>query len=341
MQTNRHSWTLAWSHGKATVLSLGAMLGPVDFVLDAASSTLQQRTVQPFSSFAWGAVCHPQTHEPISPLLAYGRGEWPCLPFGQAGAAADLGWEHPTHGLPAHSHWQRVDAGTQAHAITLVFDCPEPSPIARVERRIQGVPGRAQLHCSLSVAVRRACRLPLGLHPVLRMPVSVGQSQLLPGRFAFACSAPVALQAGRDRLLAGQRVSDLRQLKDVHAEPFGPLCFPLPKPTESLLQLCGCDGHMAVAYPQDKYQFELAWDASQLPSCLIWMSNAGRTQWPWNGAHYGLGIEPICSYFDLGVQASTATNPIEQSGIATALQFDPRQPWLTHYRMGVLPLRDA
>ncbi len=43
------------------------------------------------------------------------------------------------------------------------------------------------------------------------------------------------------------------------------------------------------------------------PSCLLWLSNRGRTAYPWNGRHLAIGIEPVCAPFDLGVQH--ANNP--------------------------------
>lgn len=111
--------------------------------------------------------------------------------------------------------------------------------------------------------------------------------------------------------------------------------LPLAQHTESLVQLCGSDGRMTVSNLDEGYAFALAWDAKVLPSCLLWISNGGRQAWPWSGRHFALGVEPVCSYFDWGVDAGTGPNPVSARGVATCVTLDPAQPLELAYRMTV------
>lgn len=68
---------------------------------------------------------------------------------------------------------------------------------------------------------------------------------------------------------------------------------------------------------------------------LLWMSNRGRRFAPWNGRHLALGMEPICSAFDLGPQVSAADNPISRAGTPTARRFTAGESFGTTYRIEV------
>lgn len=58
---------------------------------------------------------------------------------------------------------------------------------------------------------------------------------------------------------------------------------------------------------------------------------------PWNGRHLALGLEPICSAFDLGQQVSAAENPISKRGVPTARSFRAGEQFVTRYRIEVEP----
>ena len=57
------------------------------------------------------------------------------------------------------------------------------------------------------------------------------------------------------------------------------------------------------------------------PSTLLWVSNGGRTQVPWQGRHVGrLGIEDVCSYFHRGLVESRK-DLLSHLGIPTTREF--------------------
>ena len=55
--------------------------------------------------------------------------------------------------------------------ITLTCDYPETHPIRRLTRIITADPAAPALDITLTVEARRPCRLPIGLHPTLRLPL--------------------------------------------------------------------------------------------------------------------------------------------------------------------------
>ena len=106
----------------------------------------------------------------------------------------------------------------------------------------------------------------------------------------------------------------------------------------SLVQLCGVSSDFVLRYPADGFQVRLSWNSVHFPSVLLWISNRGRNYAPWNSRHVALGIEPVCSAFDLGPAVSTAPNPIRDAGVATAMDFTPDRIFTTIYRIAVEPL---
>ena len=110
---------------------------------------------------------------------------------------------------------------------------------------------------------------------------------------------------------------------------------PLSRSTEDLLQVIGPSGEASLWNTAEGYRVRLEWNAEHFPSALLWFSNRGRQMAPWNGRHLALGVEPICSAFDLGQQISAADNPISARGVPTARQFHGGERFVTHYRISV------
>lgn len=335
MNLNSSTWTLQWSHGVAQVQALGGMLGPVDFKLS------EKQTVQPFAIFPWADEVRPANEQALTGLLARGRGEWPCVPFGVPPEDPHSTWKHPIHGDAANGLWRRTDDAQQAGFIKLEFIYPQNSPISHVERELTAVDGEPLINCKLTVHANADCRLPIGLHPVLRLPHQPGMLRLLPGHYQFARSYPGEVEPHGDLVDAQRYIHDLAITPKRGGGHINLLKLPMPEQTESLIQLCGCDGRMSVANLVENYCFQLQWDAQQLPSCLLWFSNAGRAAWPWMNRHYALGIEPVCAYFDQGIEASLQVNDISDRGIPTNLLIKKSKPWTIQYSMRVTELPHA
>jgi hypothetical protein len=175
--------------------------------------------------------------------------------------------------------------------------------------------------------------LPIGLHPVFRLPFETGAATL------ELCS----LDEGRTYLHDVEPGAELLARNKFFSELSGVMVrvggvvdasrLPLATDAEELLQIEGLDGTAALANHADGYRVKLSWQKEYFPSLLLCYSNRGRKAAPWNGRHVAIGIEPICSPFGLSLATALADNPIAQSGIATALEFSAEKPFVSRYRI--------
>lgn len=327
--------TLSWAHGRLEVQSLGAMVGPILFRLPDG------RQAQPMQVAPWadepGAADLPG-------ILRRLRGEWPCVPFGADAprelprdwAADGVTFEGATvpHGHASNVDWRFVDTTPGALVMTCAY--PETHPIRALSRSVRPDPNAAALDIILTVEARRPCRLPFGLHPTFRLPPA-DIVELVPPAFRQGRVFPLPVDAS-SLLLPDSVFSSLDAVLTRAGAPLSLSHLPLESRNEELVQLCGVSSDFVLRYPAEGFKVRLGWNTDDLPSVLLWISNRGRTQLPWNGRHLAVGIEPVCSAFDLGPAVSTGSNPIATAGVATAMDFVPDRPFSTSYRIAVEPL---
>ena len=329
---------LGWEHGSLVVQRLGAMLAPVTFLLPGG------RQVVPFQVAPWAG---DDGADALPGILRRLRGEWPCVPFGYTVPAdgfpadwsacfapADPGEE--IHGASSNRDWRWEDCSPEV--LRLSLDYPEDSPVRRVERTVTPDPKAPAIDVELRVEVRRDCRLPIGLHPTLRLPVAGDRAWLELGRFAHGRTYPTVFEPAAPLFAENARFSSLAAVPARDGRSIDATRLPLADETDELRQLNGIDGTAALANEAEGYRFRLTWQREHFPSLLLWLSNRGRKMFPWNGRHVAVGIEPICSPFGLGPGTALADNPIARSGTPTALAFRAGQPFVTRYRIAAEPL---
>ncbi|MDP3262011.1 MAG: hypothetical protein Q8M59_03525 [Tabrizicola sp.] len=328
--TTRHA--IAWAHGMASVQALGGMLGPVTFLLPDG------RQVSPLHVAPWFSEPTRSTHPPILQDL---RGEWPCVPFGTdvprtlpqywSATGETFDGANIPHGHSSNTEWAFTNIAPDR--VELTCDYPATHPIRRLTRTIAADPNAAAVDITLTVQARRPCRLPIGLHPTLRLPTT-GQARLAPPAFRKGRVFPLDVEPGQGLLQPGATFSDLATVPRRDSRTLSLAQLPLPDNTEELVQLCGVTGGFRLHHPDD-WHVTLDWDTQHFPSLLLWISNRGRAYAPWNSRHVALGVEPVCAAFDLGPAVSNAPNPISATGTLTAHAFDPEHPFTTRYRIGV------
>jgi hypothetical protein len=93
------------------------------------------------------------------------------------------------------------DAGLR---LTLAY--PDDSPIASLERVILPDPAGPAIDMALTLHIRRDCRLPIGLHPVFRLPDS---GLLIDAGPRGGMTFPGALEPGMSRLSPAVRFASL------------------------------------------------------------------------------------------------------------------------------------
>jgi hypothetical protein len=243
--------------------------------------------------------------------------------------------DEEAHGHSSNNSWNWGDCSGGRLALSL--DYPRASPIARVERSVTPDPAGPAIDIEFRIHVRKACRLPIGLHPTFRLPLAPGAARIEPGRFDHGRTYPGNVDASSmfaiDQCFASLDIVPARDGSAIDASR-----VPLGFNTEDLLQLNGVDGEAALANHAEGYRIRLSWQKEHFPSLLLWFSNRGRTMPPWNGRHLALGMEPICSPFGLGPATAAADNPIARSGTPTARDFAAGEIFATRYRIAAEPL---
>lgn len=242
-------------------------------------------------------------------------GEWPCVPFGTTQ------WDPAHHGFGTDHTWA-LEARTD-NQICLSITYPKDHVVARVERKITLPMGRCAVELELTIHPRRTAVLPIGLHPILRIPEDARLTTETydgvttpPSRTGFASStiAPdLSLKS-----LTNVPLLDGRTLNVAAA----------PKGLENeLLQLWNTQGHIEMRDLGEGVSTHLEWDKSAFPHCLLWFANSdmsiGSTRFR------GIGIEPINSFFDSNDEAHSSAIDNPKAGLA----LTAGTIWSTTYRI--------
>lgn len=336
------SYTVTWAHGEFNVLNMGAMCAPVTFQLGDG------RTVQPFAIAPWENDAGPE-FEALPQLLKKLRGEWVCVPFGMPETRTDLPpkWAPDApdrtelgdwfHGPGANDRWvetKRLDGGT-----VLEIEYPKEHPIERLVRTISGSESGPRLNFELEVHPRRDCLLPIGAHPVFRLPDEPLAATLTVDGNTAVHTYPVDAENGISKLPNGMKFDSLSAARWADGSQVDLSRHPLTRQTEEIVLVSGATGQATLENHQDDYRATVSWDPEAFPSCNLWISNRGRTAYPWNGRFQGLGIEPVSAPFDLGdAVANTATNPLWAAGVRCGQPFKAGQVWTTSYAIEVAAL---
>ena len=335
----------AWDRGDFSVSPVGAMCAPVSFRLGDG------RTIQPFAIAPWSD--NPggdPRYEELPPLLKRLRGDWACVPFGMPETPSGLpsawvGNHVATKGLGQYFHGpsanlpfqlERADEG----CLEFRLDYPDDHPIAWVRRVIRGVPGKTRVEFTLQIMPRETIGLPVGAHPVFRLPDAVGAAELqISGQATKVYTYPIDAEPGVSRLAHGGVFESLQAARDKDNAPMDLSHHPLSVVTEEVVLVGHTAGHARLINRADRYRVDLHWDQADFPSCNLWISNRGRTAFPWNGRHCALGIEPVAAPWDLGVAvARNEVSPLRAAGVRTATDFTAGVLWSTSYSIEVSSL---
>jgi hypothetical protein len=237
------------------------------------------------------------------------------------------------HGFGSNHMWacERADA----EQILMVIDYPDTSPIERIERRVRVMTASPALDISLVVHPRRSVVLPVGLHPTFRLPQPSGRVQIELGAHEGIFTYPSRSAGAITRLRPDQRAESLNAMPGVDG-PIDLSRLPLQGDSEELLQVRGLRPHgeapqLRLHYFDDDACVDLWWDTTQLPDLMLWLSNRGRPEYPWQGQHVALGAEPVNSIFDLGRVAKPPQGHPLSDRIGISLVAG--QPWRTSYRI--------
>lgn len=318
MSAARHHWP----GGEAQIQALGGMIAPVRLSLPDG------RVVEPLARAPW-----IEAPDPSWPGILRGlQGDFACVPFG-TGDPAPLPdrWRAlgvtapevaPPHGFGANEVWD-AEAGDEGLRARIAY--PAASPIAALERRLCPL-GPDRVEMALTILPRQDTELPVALHPIFRLSPTPGQSELRLGQHGAIWTHPCGSSDAPCPLLPDAQAQDLSTLPGRDRRSLDYSHLPLPEPAESRLLVTGTNGRATLAHLDEGWSATLEWDASLLPSLMLWVSNRGRTAAPWNGRHLALGMEPCAAAFDLGEAASRGPSPLTEAGVVTALKLRAGEP---------------
>lgn len=331
-QSNDSYRGLGWAHGALTVQRLGAMMAPVTFVLKNG------RQVSPMHIAPWGE----ENRQDLPGIVRKLRGDWPCVPFGYSVVLDDatpewkpfIGKAPPgeeIHGYSSNYEWDWIEA--PEGSLALGIDYPAGDSVRRVERIVTPDPEGPAVDLTFRIFIREACRLPIGLHPVFRLPAHAEAGRLEPAPFDHGRTYAGTTEPAAPFFAKDARFEDLSAVPLRDGTTFDATRMPFARDAEELVQLNGIEGSCALANPEEGYRVRLSWQKEHFPSLLLWISNRGRKFDPWNGRHVALGIEPLCSPYGLSPAAALADNPIARSGVPTARSFEAGEVFTTRYRI--------
>ena len=72
------------------------------------------------------------------------------------------------------------------------------------------------------------------------------------------------------------------------------------------------------------------------PRPSLWIENRGRHRAPWSGRNCSLGLEDVCSYFDLGIEGAMHPNPFQGRGVPTFQRLTSATPFVIPYIQGAV-----
>ncbi|MHA1549000.1 MAG: hypothetical protein ACTSYE_08705 [Alphaproteobacteria bacterium] len=331
--------SLAWPHGVAAVNALAATIGPAAFVLPDG------RQISPFYIAPW--LNDPEVRSEGG-LMAGLRGEWPCVPFGfplpvdgfppDWLAVMDADEQvAEVHGFGSNHDWQ-FDAESNEREIVMSIAYPDGDDIERLVRTIRPDPQTAAVDFELQIHARRDCSMPISLHGCFRLPISVGEAILEPGKFDKGWTHPGTVEPGASLFAPDRKFTDLTQVPGRDGAPRNAAQLPLNEKVEELLQLNGIDGTFCLRNEAEGYRMRFTWDAEALPSVLLWYSNYGRSAAPWSSRNLCIGIEPSCSAFGLSPTTSRSHNPLRRAGTPTTVPLSAETPLTISYRVAVEPI---
>jgi|LGOV01.1.fsa_nt_gb galactose mutarotase-like enzyme len=305
-------------------------------------------TVNPFFANPWQDDSETELST-LPPLLRNLSGEWPCVPFGtpsiRQGLPSDWqldeatgDWNAEAHGFGSHHDWDLEKLDNTCLRAEISY--PVSSPVRRLTRTIRLDPGRLRLNFSLQIDVRETVRLPIGVHPVFDLSHSAPEScQLRVKGAGTVWTFPMDTEPGRSHFAPDQRGASIGRLHSIDGKIFDATQVPFSAPCEDLLMLTNPNGCVTLELPNKGYAVSVEWDPSTFPSCVLWYSNGGRQEYPWNGRIQAIGIEPVAAPFDLGLQQCLSDkNPLKAANVQSSILIEANTAWETEYSITLTQL---
>lgn len=256
-------------------------------------------------------------------------GDFLCAPFAMSDVEPS-----PPHGWTANSAWNVVEQSTGALSLELA----RPVMGATITKHIAPSQNAPLLYQTHRVSGGSG-GLTLAHHPMMRV---TGGARLFcsPKRVAITPDSPIV--EGRHRFALSAQTRDLNAVPASDGGMVDITRLPIATGTEDFITLVEAEGSMlgwtaVIRERFDDILFVLK-DPRVLPVTMLWHSNGGRQDAPWNSRHVGvLGIEDGIAAGAAGHKAALGSNTIRQAGVPTALELSEGRNHDIAHVIGAIP----
>ena len=332
---------LSWKGGEIEIDALGCKMIP--------TFNLNGKKIKPFHEPDW-LNDNSDDFNSLPGILQNLKGEFPCVPFGINSPIEDITDEWKTsysvepyivnepHGYSSNKNWELIEK--KSNKLEFKINYPDNDLVDHLIRTIEVQDDKPHnIFCRLQIHVKEDCELPIGLHPMFRIPKKMSKIKINPGNFKFGLNYPGLVLKDKTLGAIGREFSSLDKVEGFDGNTIDLSQPPFDGNFEDLFQLCGIDGNMSLENFEENYKFNFSWNPNHFTSVLMWVSNKGRTEYPWNSNHVTIGFEPITSAFGLSTYVSlNKNNPISKRNVATSLKLYKNKPLFTDYSFSISAL---
>jgi hypothetical protein len=263
----------------------------------------------------------------LSGMMRVLRGDSFCLPFGDNSSVAK---DFPFHGRTSSFRWSVLDDGeaTVSGEIRGAFVMEDPvGDGGRIVKTIRLRDDEANVYVEHVVDGVEGV-FPYAQHVILAGGATklISTSPIVAGKVG-ASSAKPFVDGEYHALLADAEFASIRNVPTRWVDVPTTDCSVFParpgfvdivqmayRPDPSVVWTC-------AVCPDEGYVWFSMKRAMDFPSVMFWMENFGRHGIPWNGRNSCIGLEDVCSYFDLGPEVARTGNFFSEKGIPTCRVF--------------------
>lgn len=273
------------------------------------------RTFSPFAEASWLDDYRDVAIDGVPRHLQLIGGEFPCVPFGKTTFDKDH------HGYGVNNEWQLIKL--TGHHVELEIDFPDDHIIHRIRRSISLCENTGALDIWLEIEVRKDCKIPIGVHPIFKIPIESGELKIEPPDFERGAFAPKTLH--QDKQIADDQSTFLNLNSDIWSSIVGS--------NTKMFQLWNVTSDLSLEYTNENYIVELKWDTDRFPHCLFWIANPDLKDVGLGDGFVGLGIEPTNSFFDVNDKANEFLSLHNQGLNSFGVNLKADELWKTNYKI--------
>lgn len=332
----QNSYIIETEQIKLAITEKGGHMAPVFFYNDSG------KPIQPYFINPW----YRESKAPKGNVLEILRGDFFCMPFGGINKYGNE--DHPAQGETASSVWLPVNYRKKGNLTQFIAEISTNIRPGKVTKTVNLVDGENVVYLNhyLEKYEGPMC---LGHHAILRIPEGGDGFRISSSPIKFGMvpeqNGTVYNDGRYFSLLPGSMFVDPTKIPTVWIHnPFTNI-FKFPD-REGFTDVTGLYSlteddcifptwTTAVSTSAEYLWFSLK-DSRILPQLLIWTSNKGNYNFPWNGRTVCLGLEDSCGYFSSGLTQSIQTNPVNSKGIKTFHSLERDKPLSVNYIEGVV-----